>query len=137
MKSLILMLLFLCSTLCYAQADDPFGLYENSSSYSNTQKETNYRYKELISKISFLEKENKEKISEISFLEKENNELISKISFLEKKNNELLDKITRLETKLNATSDDRWEKVNKQLLEQIKGLQIELSELKNSQKEWK
>ena len=103
------MLLFLCSTLCYAQADDPFGLYENSSSYSNTQKETNYRYKELISKISFLEK----------------------------KNNELLDKITRLETKLNATSDDRWEKVNKQLLEQIKGLQIELSELKNSQKEWK
>ena len=111
MKKLILLSLLVCSTLCYAQDNDPFGLYENSSSSSNTQKETNYRYKELISKISFLEKENKE----------------------------LLEKIAKLEAKLSdcEEKDDRLKKINKQLLEQIKGLQIEISELKNSQKEWK
>lgn len=34
MRKLILMSLFVCSTLCYAQEDDPFGLYKKGTSKS-------------------------------------------------------------------------------------------------------
>ena len=62
MKKLILLSLFVCSTLCYAQADDPFGLYKNSSSSSNTQKETT-------SNSETFEKEKKELLEKIAKLE--------------------------------------------------------------------
>ncbi|MBO7316703.1 MAG: hypothetical protein J6U44_06045 [Paludibacteraceae bacterium] len=131
MKKLILLSLLVCSTLCYAQDNDPFGLYENSSSSSNTDySRWNYRDKELISKISSLDKENKELISIISSLDKENKEILDKTKILDY--NKILEEKKELHTELL-----NWKKVNKQLLEQIKGLQIELFELKGSQKEWK
>lgn len=117
MKKLILLSLLVCSTLCYAQEDDPFGLYENTSSSSNTQKET--------IQDGTIETKNKELISKISFLEKENKELLDKYNKILEEKQELHSKVLE------------WKKVNKQLLEQIKGLQIEISKLKNSQKEWK
>ena len=117
MKKLILLSLLVCSTLCYAQDNDPFGLYENSSSSSNTDySRWNYRDKELISKISSLDKENKEILDKTKILDY----------------NKILEEKKELHTELL-----NWKKVNKQLLEQIKGLQIELFELKGSQKEWK
>lgn len=60
-------------------------------------------------------------------LKESNKELKTQVSNLKKENQELL----------NEPPDDKLKKINKQLLEQIKGLQIELFELKGSQKEWK
>lgn len=147
MKKLILLSFLVCSTLCYAQEDDPFGLYESSS---NSQKETTSNSetfekekKELLEKIAKLEAycEEKEVYKELSKLKKVNLSLESQINNLQKSNEELKTQVSNLKKEnqklLNEHPDDRLKKINKQLLEQIKGLQIEISELRNSQKEWK
>lgn len=141
MKKLILLSLLVCSTLCYAQDNDPFGLYKNPSSFSTSQKETTSNSetfekekKELLEKIAKLEAklsdcEEKEVYKEeLSKLKKVNLSLESQINNLQKSNEELKTQVSNL---------DKLKKINKQLLEQIKGLQIEISELKRSQKEWK
>ncbi len=145
MKKLILLSLFVCSTLCYAQDNDPFGLYESSS---NSQKETTSNSetfekekKELLEKIAKLEAycEEKEVYKELSKLKKVNLSLESQINNLQKSNEELKTQVSNLKKEnqklLNEPPDDKLKKINKQLLEQIKGLQIELFELK--EKEWK
>lgn len=141
MKKLILLSLLVCRTLCYAQDNDPFGLYKNPSSFSTSQKETTSNSetfekekKELLEKIAKLEAklsdcEEKEVYKEdLSKLKKVNLSLESQINNLQKSNEELKTQVSNL---------DKLKKINKQLLEQIKGLQIEISELKRSQKEWK
>ena len=155
MKKLILLSLLVCSTLCYAQDNDPFGLYKNPSSFSTSQKETTSNSetfekekKELLEKIAKLELEaklsdceEKEVYKELSKLKKVNLSLESQINNLQKSNKELKTQVSNLKKEnqelLNEPPDDKLKKINKQLLEQIKGLQIELSKLKNSQKEWK
>lgn len=152
MKKLILLSLLVCRTLCYAQADDPFGLYKNPSSFSTSQKETTSNSETfekekkelLLEKIAKLEAklsdcEEKEVYKELSKFKKVNLSLESQINNLQKSNKELKTQVSNLRKEnlelLKEHPDDRLKKINKQLLEQIKGLQIELCEIK--EKKWK
>ena len=110
MKKLILLSLLVCSTLCYAQDNDPFGLYKNPSSFSTSQKETTSNSetfekekKELLEKIAKLEAklsdcEEKEVYKEdLSKLKKVNLSLESQINNLQKSNEELKTQVSNLD----------------------------------------